>query len=77
VYLVCWSHDCRQTYDIKNFKQTDKSIKCVKCGGTLISNSGKVQLSGVSIVMKTVDPQKLEESKKRFEMELTNQHDLW
>jgi ribosomal protein S27E len=66
MYLLCWNHDCRQTYDTKNFKATDRDVKCEKCGGTLISQSGKVQLSMNDYVVKTVDPQKLEESKKRF-----------
>lgn len=70
MYLVCWNHDCGQTYIVKNFKPTDRNINCEKCGGTLISNSGKVQLSGVSNVFKTLDPQKLKESKRKFEMEL-------
>lgn len=66
MYLVCWNHDCRQTYDADKFKPTDRDIKCEKCNGTLISPSGKVQLSNNSYVIKTLDPKKLEESKEKF-----------
>ena len=71
MYLVCWNHDCRQTYDAKNFKPTDRDVKCEKCQGTLISPSGKVELSGIPTVVRTVDPERLEESKKRFNWKLT------
>jgi ribosomal protein S27E len=66
MYLVCWNHDCRQTYDAKDFNATDRDVKCVECGGTLISPSGKIQLSNNDYVVKTVDPEKYEESKKKF-----------
>lgn len=56
MFLVCWNHDCRQTYDAKNFSVNDKGVKCEKCGGTVISPSGKVQISGIPHVMKTVKP---------------------
>lgn len=61
MYLVCWNHDCRQTYPASDFKATARDVKCAKCGDTLISPSGKVQLTGVPYVMKTVDPAKLKE----------------
>ena len=62
MYLVCWNHNCRQTYNAENYKPTDRNVKCDKCGDTLISNSGEVTLSGISNVMKTIDSQKLKES---------------
>ena len=43
---------------------TDRGIDCPKCGGTLISNSGKVQLSMNPYVIKTVDPAKLKEEEE-------------
>ncbi|QIW88726.1 hypothetical protein P59_129 [Bacillus phage P59] len=56
MYLVCWNHNCRQTYSTDNFKADDRNVPCEKCGGTLISPSGKVQLSGNPYVIKTIDP---------------------
>lgn len=61
MYLVCWNHDCRQTYDAKGYKVDDRGVYCPKCGGTLISPSGKVQISMNPYVIKTVDPAKLKE----------------
>lgn len=69
MYLVCWNHDCRQTYSAKEFKPEDRNVDCKKCGGTLISNSGKVEISRIADVIKTVDPDKYEESKNRFDID--------
>jgi ribosomal protein S27E len=70
LYLVCWNHDCRQTYDAEKFGVDAVGVNCGKCGGTLISPSGKVQISRVSEVIKTVDPVRMEESKKKFNLPL-------
>jgi ribosomal protein S27E len=56
MYLVCCNHNCRQTYPAENFKADDRDVKCEKCGHTVISPSGKVTLSGIPNVIKTVDP---------------------
>lgn len=69
MYLVCWNHDCRQTYDAKNFKPDDRNVACEKCGGTVISNSGKIELSNVPYVMKTIDPEKHKESEWKTDVE--------
>jgi hypothetical protein len=61
MYLVCWNHDCRQTYPASDYKVTDRGVDCERCGHTLISPSGKVQISGVPYVIKTIDPAKLKE----------------
>lgn len=61
MYLVCWNHDCRQTYPVENYNADSLDVKCEKCGGTLISPSGKIQLTGLPYVMKTIDPEKLRE----------------
>lgn len=63
MYLVCWNRNCRQTYPASNFKVTDMDVKCEKCGGTLISPSGKVQISQNPWVLPTVDPEKLGQSR--------------
>jgi ribosomal protein S27E len=61
MYLVCWNHDCRQTYPADNYKAEDRDVKCEKCGGTLISPSGRVQLSFNPYVIQTLDPNKIVE----------------
>lgn len=66
MYIICWNHDCRQTYDVKNFKAEDRNVKCEKCGDVLIAEDGDIQLSNNPHVIKTVDPKKLEESKEKF-----------
>ena len=63
-YLVCWNHDCRQTYPASDYKATDLGVNCPKCGGTLISLSGRVQISGVKKPLTTVDPAKLIETEE-------------
>lgn len=70
MYLVCWNHDCRQTYEAKLFSPTDRDVKCEKCGGTLISPSGKVTLSGTPDIHKTVDPNKWEEESRGVDLKL-------
>jgi ribosomal protein S27E len=56
MFLVCWNHDCRETYDANSYSPKDLDVKCEKCGGTLISPSGKVQISGLPHAIKTVRP---------------------
>lgn len=58
MYLVCWNHGCRQTYPASDFKVDEKDVKCAKCGGILISPSGKVQISQNPQVIPTIDPDK-------------------
>jgi hypothetical protein len=70
MYLVCWNHDCRQTYHSSKFTVDDRNVDCEKCGGTLISNSGKVVLCGIPNVIKTVNPERAEENRRRFEGEI-------
>ncbi len=56
MYLVCWNHNCRKTYPADQFKPDDRNIKCKECGGTVISNSGKVTLTQNEYHPKTINP---------------------
>lgn len=76
MYLVCWNHDCRQTYDSKDYKPTDRNVKCPKCGDIIISNSGKVQMSMNPYVMKTLDPAKLVEKEPEQYVKLKHVEEL-
>jgi ribosomal protein S27E len=59
MYLVCWNGSCAQTYPIEKYSVEDRNVQCEKCGDTLISNSGKVILSGLPQVFKTGNPDSL------------------
>ncbi|AIW03509.1 hypothetical protein CPT_Moonbeam111 [Bacillus phage Moonbeam] len=61
MFLVCWNHDCRQTYPASDFKAEQMNVTCTRCGDTVISPSGKVMLTGLPNVMPTIDPSKLKE----------------
>jgi ribosomal protein S27E len=65
VYLVCWNHNCQQTHPAENYKPEDRDVKCSKCGGVLISPSGKVTLSMNPYVLQTVAPKPRESAWKR------------
>ena len=56
MYLVCWNGNCGQTYPAENYMAEDRNVKCEKCGGVVISPSGKVQITGHATVFKTIDP---------------------
>jgi len=61
MYLVCWNHDCRQTYPASDFKMEDKDVRCTRCGDVVISPSGKVMLTQLPNAIPTIDPEKVKE----------------
>jgi len=68
MYLVCWNHDCRQTYPMSDFKMEQTNVKCTRCGDTVISPSGKVQITGLPNVMPTIDPEEVKDEHEGYEL---------
>jgi len=49
---------------MSDFKMEQTNVKCTRCGDTVISPSGKVQITGLPNVIPTIDPEKLKEERK-------------
>lgn len=66
-YVVCQTPKCQQTYPIEDFKPESVNIACQKCGGVLIDENGRANLSQNPTVIPIVTVEELEaqEEKKR------------
>lgn len=71
-YAVCQTSYCQQTYELNELAEKiggitkdTKNIACEKCGGVLVDEHGKANLSGNAAVRPVVDMEKYEEQQKR------------
>lgn len=63
-YLVCQTPKCQQTYPIENFKPESVSVPCAKCGGVLIDENGRANLSQNPHVIPVITSEEIEQDRK-------------
>ncbi|MCR6108601.1 hypothetical protein HXA34_20135 [Salipaludibacillus agaradhaerens] len=63
-YVVCQTGHCQQTYPMSflgEVTKETKNIKCEKCGGVLVDNAGRANLSQYATVIPVITIEELEE----------------
>jgi ribosomal protein S27E len=63
-YLVCQTPKCQKTYPIEDFSPDSKNVPCSKCGGTLIDENGRANMSQNPYVIPVITPEEIEQNRK-------------
>lgn len=63
-YVVCQTPKCQQTYPLSNYKPESVNVPCSKCGGVLIDENGRANMSQHSWVRPVITIEEIEENRK-------------
>lgn len=77
-FVVCQTKRCQQTYPIHHFGEITKDtkgVKCEKCGGILIDENGRANLSQHPDVIPLYDPVEAAKQRRRELGQLRKQRD--
>lgn len=64
MYAVCQTPKCQQTYPLEDLEPKLKSISCEKCGGIVVDDDGRANLSQNPHVLPVITKEEIDQNRK-------------
>ncbi|MGX1195824.1 ssDNA-binding Zn-finger/Zn-ribbon topoisomerase 1 [Metabacillus sp. SLBN-84] len=63
-YVVCQTPKCQHTYPIQDIKPESVNVSCSECGGVLIDENGRANLSRNPHILPVISQEEIERNQK-------------